>query len=262
MAELKLSQISEASHHQLQNETGDGKPTFQLSQIEDFFNEQRAKAHWPHRLLDSKDWHLMLAWQEENVPLAVICRGIEEMFTKRLQAGDPDKQINTLRYCKRAINRHWKEHLAAHVGGHGSDATTGHQAEFGFEHLSQVLQNWIEQIQRLSGSWTHHPEATSFTDSLDEIGKALCDLKRGLSDPINLEALDTALGTLEGQLMIALKCHAGASKIEQLTHAAKQMHAKYKDTMMDGIWQETIQKAIEKKLREEYDIPRLSLFYL
>lgn len=234
---------------------------YELHQIEDFFNEQRAAAKWPYKRLDCADWAFMAAWQKDGIPLVVICRGIAEVFANHLRKNAPGK-INSARYCEDAIKKHWKDYSAAHVGGHGSDTTTGHQAEFGLEHLTQVLQNWIEQIQRLSGSWTHHPEATSFTDSLDEIQFALCDLKRGLSDPINLEALDTALGTLEGQLMIAVKSHAGADKIENLTHAAEQMHAKYKDTMMDGIWQETIQKAIEKKLREEYDIPRLSLFYL
>lgn len=231
---------------------------YQLSDIEDYFNEQRAKARWPFKRLDPTDWHYMSAWQKDGIPFPVICRGIEEVFTNHIRR-QAQGRINTVRYCEHAIKQHWKDHVAAHVGG--GDVTSGHQADFGTDRVTAQLREWHDLLATIA--WNHGQAGeTVFADSLSAIAAQIESLATEFEYQTNLEALDASLLTLEDNLMALFTRHIGETAITKLTAAAEEYLKHYKDRMLPGLWQDTVTKAVHKKIREEFDIPRLSLFYL
>lgn len=232
---------------------------YELTQIEDFFNEQRAQARWPFKRLDSTDWAYMDAWQKDGIPFAVICRGIAEVFEQQRRKSPKDK-INTVRYCEGAIKRHWKDHVAAHVGG--SDVVTGHQAEFGEAHIREALQCWIDRLQKIASEHSHGSETIPFATNVAEVAGGLQSLRESLTASLDLESLDSNLQTLENLLTTALLGFIGQSEFDTLAAKAEKELARLKANMMPNLWQETVQNNVLKQLREQYRIPRLSLFYL
>lgn len=234
---------------------------YELIHIEDFFNEQRAKARWPYKRLDCADWSFMAAWQKDGVPFAVICRGIEEVFANHLRRNAPGK-INSVRYCEDAIKKHWKDHSAAHVGGHDNPAQAGHEAEFGVERITTAIGGWMEALQELSNQLSHGSENIPTAVAIAGIATKLLRLSEVFTSDPDLEKLDSTLAQFEQELMATIIEHAEAEKLADLKRRGEKEFAKYKDTWMPGMWDQTIQNFIHKSLREEYHIPRLSLFYL
>lgn len=234
---------------------------YELSDIEDFFNSQRAKVRWPFKRLDPLDWAMMDAWQKDGIAFGVICRGIEETITNHVRR-QAQGRVNTVRYCESAIKRHWKDHIAAHVGSNGGESAAGHQAEFGVEAILEALQHWIEALTALANRPPQPSEPFPFSVEAAVAAANLCHIRAGLSGQINYEKLDAQLAEIEAELLAQLLAHAGESQIAQLTIEAEKQFANYKDRMMPGVWRETVNKAVHKKLREQYRIPRLSLFYL
>lgn len=226
---------------------------FELSQIEDFFNAQRAKRGWQFRRVDTLDWALMLQWQNSNMPFSVIARGIEEVFTSH-RSRAAKGEIFTLRYCRKTVDAQYKNWLEAHVGSH--DASTGHESDFGEQRIADALQNWIEFFKNCVA------DTSAMQDAFNATSKSLQDLF-ATHQTISLEALDANLALIENDLTAALIVEADEDeRLAKYRTEAEKSLASYRDKMLPNVFEQTLQTAIHKKLRADYDLPRLSLFYL
>jgi hypothetical protein len=59
-----------------------------------------------------------------------------------------------------------------------------------------------------------------------------------------------------------LKEQAGETRLGELRKEGKQQLRAYKQTMERAIYEQTLNNFLARRLREEYRVPRLSLFYL
>lgn len=59
-------------------------------------------------LLSPADWQVASRWHREGVPLDLVRRALEEVFTKRKERGAKGR-INSLRYCAPAVEAAWAE---------------------------------------------------------------------------------------------------------------------------------------------------------
>ena len=234
---------------------------YELTQIEDYFNDQRAQSRWSFKRLDSTDWSYMDAWQKDGIPFAVICRGIAEVFEQQRRKAPKDK-INTVRYCEGAIKRHWRDHVAAHVGSNGGEAAAGHQAEFGVERILEAMQYWIDCLQTIASRFSHDSENVAIATDITEVAMDLSRLRAGITQEPDYETLDARLAGLEGKLIATILDAVDPEHLAALKCQGEKEFAKYKELWMGGMWDQTIQNFIHKSLREQYCIPRLSLFYL
>ncbi|MEJ5167087.1 MAG: hypothetical protein WHV67_08695, partial [Thermoanaerobaculia bacterium] len=75
-----------------------------LKEAEDFFIQKRGTPF----ILSPEDVQLILFWFKREVPLEVVKRGIEEVFEK-LKERDPEKKINTIKYCAQRIEELFRE---------------------------------------------------------------------------------------------------------------------------------------------------------
>ena len=58
-------------------------------------------------LLSPADWRTAKEWRRSGIPLALVQETLEEVFRRRRQRGADD--LVSLRYCKRAVEKAWKE---------------------------------------------------------------------------------------------------------------------------------------------------------
>jgi hypothetical protein len=59
-------------------------------------------------LLSPADWQTARSWHERGVPVELASRVMEEVFA-RLRERDPERRVNSLRYCAPAVEAAWRE---------------------------------------------------------------------------------------------------------------------------------------------------------
>ncbi|HEX5759428.1 MAG TPA: hypothetical protein VF121_09560 [Thermoanaerobaculia bacterium] len=59
-------------------------------------------------LLSPADWQVARRWHRQGVPLLLVQRVLEEVFERRRERA-PKGRINSLRYCRQAVEAAWSE---------------------------------------------------------------------------------------------------------------------------------------------------------
>lgn len=72
-------------------------------------------------LLSPADWQVARRWHRDGVPLPLVQRVLEEVFARRRERGAKGR-INSLRYCKPAVEAAWEEVQQLTAPGRRTDA--------------------------------------------------------------------------------------------------------------------------------------------
>lgn len=218
-------------------------------------------------LLSPLDWALIETWQERGIPLHVIVRGIETVFDSldhQQQNTARKKTVKGLFYCKEEIEAQYAEWLARQVGKNGSSETAAAAAaaassaapeEDDAVVLDESLKTHLENVGRELQSVAQKSEG-SLREVLKNVSRRLEELKLSQTDTETLEnALEDLEKLIDAELLNTLKNKDLEKKIGcQL--------AAYKNKMESEVYRRTFDLMLLKELREQYGIPRLSLFYL
>jgi hypothetical protein len=220
-----------------------------FSEIEETFVRRRGK----HLLLSPIDWALIESWQDRKVPLHVVLRGIEKVFDSRDQKAKQTRSVKSLFYCKEEIEAQYAEWLERQVGKNGaSDAEkTSESSMFSDDAIKTHLENVGKELKIAA-----QKSKGDLCETLERVSKRLDELKQSFADA---ETLENALEDLE-KLIDAelLKTH----KNSEFEKDIERSLASYKNKMEAEVYQRTLDLMLLKRLREQAEIPRLSLFYL
>lgn len=244
-----------------------------FSEIEELFVRRRGR----NLLLSPLDWALIESWQEREVPLHIILRGIEKIFDSVDGQPAPRKRtVKSLLYCKEEIEAQYAEWLERQVGKNGaakvpssefgvrssetsdsklgtpnSELRTEEPGLFSSEAIAAHLQRVSLELQsaadRAEGDW----QAT-----LKKVASCLAELK-GKSHAA--EKLEDALEKLDALIDESLP---RAFETETLNGEIEKQIASYKNKMEPEVYRRTFDLMLLKRLRERAAVPRLSLFYL
>ena len=83
-----------------------------FTEIEETFIRRRGK----NLLLSPLDWALIESWQERQLPLHIILRGIEKVFDLIDKQPNRKRSVKSLLYCKEEIEAQFAEWLESQVG--------------------------------------------------------------------------------------------------------------------------------------------------
>ncbi|MCM3870745.1 MAG: hypothetical protein ND895_08635 [Pyrinomonadaceae bacterium] len=236
-----------------------------FTEIEDAFVRRRGK----HLLLSPMDWALIESWKAMEVPLHVALRGIERAFDS-WEAKPRKRSIKSLLYCQEEVEAQYAEWLEAHVGADkGTDSEVAapgtkdeglpFERETILEHLRQgrsaLLQTFAERKQA---------QDDDFTEALTRAATLLEDLERDFSQSATADAqkLEVSLTGLERMLSDAIRSVVAVDQLEAVTSEVKQQLRPYRKHMEAKIYEQTFDNLLLKSLREQFAVPRLSLFYL
>src|SRR5215213_618861 len=67
-------------------------------------------------MLSPLDWALIESWQEREVPLHIVLRGIERVFDTIDKQPNRKRSVKSLFYCKEEIEAQFAEWLETQVG--------------------------------------------------------------------------------------------------------------------------------------------------
>ena len=227
-----------------------------FTEIEERFQQRRGSI----LLLSTLDWALIEMWQEAGIPLEAVLRGIDAAFDKyeARQKKARMRRVNGLAWCAQAVMQAAEELSEAATGtAQGSESAT--QRESGFEH-ERVAAHLIAAADALEAAEVAQEACNVTAARLRELAMELQESDSGTST--DLESLERSLTVLEEKLFTALRTAAPEELLVGLKeHAAREL-APYRSRMGVVQLRQVEQQFTQKQLLAQYNLPRLSLFYM
>lgn len=229
-----------------------------FSEIEDTFIRRRGKHLW----LSPIDWALMESWKERGVPLHVALRGIEHAFDSH-EAKKHKRSVKTLLYCEEEVEAQYAEWLESRVGSHDeppkaedADRESAFPRQAVLEHLGRSLEQLNQQRKTASKE--------GLGEVLSRAANLLSEIKDDYESTAQPDArkLEESLTGIERLLNGALRAGVSAERSTEIEKEIKQQLRPYRAHMEKAVYQQTFDNLLLKRLREQYGVPRLSLFYL
>jgi hypothetical protein len=237
-----------------------------FTELEEAFIRRRGKHLW----LSPVDWAMMESWKERGVPLHIAIRGIERSFDS-YESKPRHRTVKSLLYCREEVEAQYAEWLEGQVGtSEGAkemspegiseqDAGLPFPREAIREHLRRAQAALLERLN-------------TFTDPLDaellecfmRSGARLKELEEDLTGTAHPSAqkLDQSLTHIERMLDEAVRAHASSERVASAKEYAAAQLSEYRKRMDKETYEQTLESLFVKRLREDYGLPRLSLFYL
>jgi hypothetical protein len=230
-----------------------------FTEIEEYFWRKRGA----HLLVSPLDWAIMEAWQKAGVPLEAVLRGIDRAFESygrsRRGAGKP---LKSLAYCTDAVLESAGEQLEAAAGKAPAAARTTSGEAFSREELKKYFSRNVAQLKR---------EAEKILAREPAIAEALTEIARSLETSamlldtrgtLDLEDLERRLTIQDERIHALLTSHAPEELMLKIRREVDGQLAAYRRKMKAEQLAMVEKQYVQKRLLEEFGLPRLSLFYL
>ncbi len=215
------------------------------------------------------DWALIESWKEMKVPLHVALRGIEKSFDS-WESKPRTRTVKSLLYCQEEVEAQYAEWLDAHVGTAQGESDENISATPDDAGLPFPRASIIEHLERGRSGLTAAAEkrgqtsADELVETLRRAAQQLGELKTDFAAATlpNAEKLEQSLSGVERMLSDALLSVASSEQRESLTKEVEKQLKPYRKQMEPAVYEQTRNNLLLKRLRETFNVPRLSLFYI
>jgi hypothetical protein len=213
-----------------------------FTEIEEHFQRARGTSLF---LLSPLDWALIETWKNSGIPLEAVLRGIDAAFEKWRSSKQRTQLVNSVAYCAQAVAEQAKQMAAV-----SAPVASSHQEEAPFtvdEVRNHLLKNAADlhkaglteiagKLETLAAqAETHHRDLESLERTLTAYEDKMLALQRAR---LTEDELIAARSELDSQL----RPYRRKLTAEQLTMLEKQF--------------------LDRRILEQANLPRLSLFYL
>lgn len=230
-----------------------------FTEIEEYFWKKRGA----HLLVSPLDWAIMETWQRAGVPLEAVLKGIDRAFESygRSKRG-AGKLLKSLAYCTDAVLDAAEEQAEAAAGAPKKTGRAEAQQPFSREELQQYFAR-NEQRLRMAAEKVRElqPELGA---RLSEAADSLkgCGVLLDAPGPLDLEDLERRLTVLDEKTLAALQNHASEEVLLKLRREMDSQLAAYRRKMKVEQIALVERQFLQKRLLDEFGVPRLSLFYI
>jgi hypothetical protein len=230
-----------------------------FTEIEEYFWRKRGA----HLLVSPLDWAIVETWQKAGIPLGAVLKGIDRAFESwgRSRRAAGGRQLKSLAYCVDAVLDAAAEAKEA-AAGTGPDIKSSRATEpFSRADLKQYLER---NAARLRAAAEKHRAASALTTRLEDTAKRLEEMLPLLDAPgsLDLEDFERRLTVLEEKLTAALSADADEEAMLATRREMDRSLAPYRRKMSAEQLAQLERQYLQKSLFEQFNVPRLSLFYL
>ena len=202
----------------------------------------------------------METWKQQGIPLHIVLRGVERSFDS-YESRPRKRSVKTLLYCQEEVEAQYAEWLEARVGV--SDLTEGADTDktlFSATAVSEHLERCHRELIRLSQS----RREDDLTEALARAAGLLQEIRDDVTDNAVLDTrrLEDSLTGLERMLSDAMLAVITTSELDALKCGVKDQLKPYRSQMEAAVYNQTFDNLLLKRLREQFAVPRLSLFYV
>jgi hypothetical protein len=232
-----------------------------FTEIEEHFWRKRGA----HLLVSPLDWAIVETWQKAGIPLNAVLKGIDRAFESwghsRRAAGG--RQLKSLAYCADAVLDAAAEAQEA-AAGTGPEIAESRPASEPFSRAE--LKGYLARnAARLRASAEKNRAARSAMASrMEETAKRIEEALPLVDSPaaLDLEDLERRLTILEEKLTAALSTDADEEALLAIRREMDRSLAPYRRKMSAEQLAQLERQYTQKRLFEQFGVPRLSLFYL
>jgi hypothetical protein len=227
-----------------------------FTEIEDAFVRRRGK----HLFLSPLDWALMETWKQQGIPLHIVLRGVERSFDS-YHSRPRNRTVKTLLYCQEEVEAQYAEWIEARVGAsEHTDSAEADKTPFSVAAISEHLQRCQRELVRVA-------QSRKEDDLSEALARAAGLLQEIYDDFVDNAVLDTrrledSLTGLERMLNDAMLAVVNPTELEALKSGVKEQLKPYRSQMEAAVYNQTFDNLLLKRLREQFAVPRLSLFYV
>ena len=227
-----------------------------FTEIEETFIRRRGK----NLLLSPLDWALIEAWEEREVPLHIILRGIERVFDTIDKQPTRKRSVKSLFYCKEEIEAQYAEWLESQVGASslvesGEWRVESQQSEKSELFSDEAIEAHLEKVSADLEAAKEKSDG-DLRETLERVLNRLAEIGKTYESAEKLEESLEKFDTLIDETLLK------TSETEHLKGEVEKQIASYRGKMDAEVFQRTFDLMMLKRLREIAEIPRLSLFYL
>jgi len=236
-----------------------------FTEIEEYFWRKRGA----HLLVSPLDWVIVETWQKAGIPLEAVLKGIDRAFEswQRSKRGAAGRQMKSLAYCVDAVVEAAAEAQEAAAGA-GPEVERAHPAAEPFSRVE--LWNYLDRNAaklraaadklRRAGQASGISLAARFEETSVRLGEAMVLIDSPAT--LDLEDLERRLTVLEEKLAASLFTQTGEEMLVGIRRELDRSLAPYRRKMSAEQLAQLERQFIQKRLFEQFGIPRLSLFYL
>ena len=230
-----------------------------FTEIEEYFWKKRGA----HLLVSPLDWAIMEAWQKAGVPLEAVLKGIDQAFESygrsRRGAG---KLLKSLAYCTDAVLEAAEEQVEVGVGRAPTSKGTSQKETFSHEELKKYFERNIAKLKQAPRKGPS--VGPGLVAALSEIAKSVENIATLLDTPgtLDLEDLERRLTVLDEKTQALLTSHSPEELMVKVRRELDGQLAVYRRKMKAEQLALVEKQYVQKRLLEEFGLPRLSLFYM
>jgi ABC-type transporter Mla subunit MlaD len=230
-----------------------------FTEIEEYFWKKRGA----HLLVSPLDWAVMEAWQKAGVPLEAALKGIDKAFESyqrsRRGAGKP---LKNLAYCTDAVLEAADEQQESAAGSLPRTKKSAAAAAFSREELKAYFAKNVARLKRVAETYVQ--QHRELAERLDEIAKSVESSSQLLDAPgmLDLEDLERRLTVLDEKIQSLVTNHAPEETMLKVRREVDGQLALYRRKMKTAQLAMVEKQYVQKRLLEEFGLPRLSLFYM
>jgi hypothetical protein len=224
-----------------------------FTEIEEYFWKKRGTA----LLVSTLDWALIDTWKQAQIPLEVVLQGIDQAFEKYQKRPRRSQKINSLAYCHQAVLAAAERAERAHLPLPTSGDPIPRPA------LVTYLTNNAEKLERAAESFRvqGRPESAATFQAMAASLRELAE-EGGSDAPLDLEAVERRLTVLEDRMLSILRNAAPEAEMVALRAELDRTLGPARRNLGSEQVALLERQFLTRKLLEQADLPRLSLFYL
>ena len=205
----------------------------------------------------------METWKQQGIPLHIVLRGVEKSFDS-FEARPRKRTVKSLLYCQEEVEAQYAEWVEAHVGS--SQAADNSEPDsdktpFSFAAISEHLKRSRSALAELTKS---RQKEDDLSEALTRAVALLVDIENDFESGTTLDTrkLEDSLTGLERMLNDAMLSVVDQSWFDELQQWVKDQLKPYRAQMEAAAYKQTFDNLLLKRLREQFAVPRLSLFYV
>jgi len=230
-----------------------------FTEIEEYFWKKRGA----HLLVSPLDWAIMEAWQNAGVPLEAVLKGIDSAFEsyQRSKRG-ASKPLKSLAYCTDAVLQAAEEQQDAATGKAPKNASAAASEPFSRDELKEYFAKNAARLKEAAAN--KFALQAALGKRLGEIASAVEASATLLHSPgtLDLEDLERRLTILDDKVHALLTSGAPEELLLNIRREVDGQLSLYRRKMKAEQLAMVEKQYVQKRLLEEFGLPRLSLFYL
>jgi hypothetical protein len=228
-----------------------------FTENEEYFWKKRGA----HLLVSPLDWAIMETWQKAGVPLEAALKGIDSAFESygRSRRGG-GKPLKSLAYCTDAVLEAAVEIQEAAAGATPKTKKAAPEP-FSRVDLRAYFERNIKQIT--ASAEKRNAQNPDVAAKLIEFAQSLTSILPLVEAPgtLDLEDLERRLTILDEKIQVSLTQHATEDQLLRIRREVDSQLTQYRRKMKAEQIALVERQYIQKRLLEEFGLPRLSLYY-